>query len=169
MTFLPVLLSLLSLGSSPKASITPNEVVVKAAVTTSPATVNKELMLSLVNSVRSKGCQCGDKYYAPAGPLVWNELLEKAAQKHSNEMNKNDYFSHISADGSNGGNRLDAIGYKWIAYAENIGMGYTSEQEVVSAWVKSPSHCKNLMGKDYKEMGVARAGLYWTQDFGSRQ
>jgi uncharacterized protein YkwD len=167
MTIFPILITLLTLAPSPRPAA--KKAVNPQVVSVAPSTVNKQLMLELVNNVRKKGCQCGDKYYPAAGPLVWNDLLEKAAQNHSNEMNKNDYFSHISADGSNGGARLDAIGYKWIAYAENIGMGYTTEKEVVDAWVKSPSHCKNLMGKEYKEMGVARAGLYWTQDFGSRQ
>jgi uncharacterized protein YkwD len=132
-------------------------------------TINKEVMLKLVNQVRQKGCQCGDTYYPAAPAVVWNDKLEMAAAKHSADMYKNSYFSHIAADGTNGGSRLDVVGYNWIAYSENIGMGYADEKEVVEAWVQSPSHCKNLMGKEYKEMGVARVGTYWTQDFGSRQ
>jgi len=130
--------------------------------------VNKTLMLQLVNSVRQNGCKCGDTYYPPAPPLVWDDRLEDAAQSHSNDMLQNNYFSHIETDGSNGGVRIQRAGYNWMAYGENIGMGYKTEREVVEGWLKSPGHCKNIMNKLYKEMGVARAGNYWTQDFGSR-
>jgi uncharacterized protein YkwD len=47
-------------------------------------------------------------------------------------------------------------------------MGYTTEKQVVDAWLKSPGHCKNIMNKNYKEMGVARVGTYWTQTFGTK-
>jgi len=53
-------------------------------------------------------------------------------------------------------------------YGENIGMGYKNEKEMVEGWLKSPGHCKNIMNKGYKEMGVAKVGSYWTQTFGAR-
>ncbi|HVG41723.1 MAG TPA: CAP domain-containing protein, partial [Chitinophagaceae bacterium] len=107
-------------------------------------TVNKTLILQLVNKARAKGCQCGDTYYYPAEPVSWNTQLEAAAYKHSTDMYKNDYFSHTGADGTNGGARIDAAGYKWTAYGENIGKGYTTENQVVEGWLKSPTHCKNI-------------------------
>jgi uncharacterized protein YkwD len=133
-----------------------------------PATVNKSQLLQLVNEVRQKGCQCGDTYYYPATKVTWNTQLELAAYNHSSDMYRNKYFSHTAPDGSNGGVRIDRVGYDWMAYGENIGTGYTSEHEVVDAWVKSPGHCKNIMNKAYKEMGVARVGNYWTQEFAAR-
>ena len=43
-------------------------------------------------------------------------------------------------------------------------------------WIKSPSHCANLMNPAYTEMGAAFAvnarsemGVYWTQVFGTRR
>lgn len=130
--------------------------------------VNKTLMLQLVNEVRRKGCQCGDTYYPSAGALTWNEQLEKAALGHSSDMQQKNYFSHTAPDGSNAGMRIEKTGYNWLTYGENIGMGYKNEKEVVEAWLQSPGHCKNLMNKSYKEMGVARVGAYWTQEFGAR-
>ena len=131
-----------------------------------PVTLNKTLLLQLVNKIRQTGCKCGDTYYYPAPPLNWNDKLEAAAYNHSIDMFQHKYFSHIAPDGSKGGARIDAVGYHWMAYAENIGMGYKKEKEVVEAWIKSPEHCKNIMNKMYKEMGAARVGDYWTQDFG---
>jgi uncharacterized protein YkwD len=132
------------------------------------AGLNKELILQLINNVRKKGCQCGDTYYPPVAPLTWNALLEKAALVHSTEMVEKKYFSHISSDGYGAGDRITAAGYNWKSYAENIGMGYRDEKEMVDGWLKSPGHCKNIMSAQYREMGVAKVNDYWTQDFGSK-
>jgi uncharacterized protein YkwD len=39
---------------------------------------------------------------------------------------------------------------------------------VIAGWLNSEDHCKNIMSSLFKEMGVARAGDYWSQEFGSR-
>ena len=133
-----------------------------------PSTVNRSQLLQLVNDVRQKGCLCGDTYYPSTTPVVWNSQLELAAYNHSSDMYRNKYFSHTGLDGSNPGARIDGAGYHWMHYGENIATGYTTERLVVDAWIKSPGHCRTIMNKDYKEMGVARVGDYWTQEFGAR-
>ena len=130
--------------------------------------VNKTLVLQLVNDVRKKGCQCGDTWYPPAAAVTWNDLLERAAINHSKDMSQNNYFSHTSPNGDNAGARIREVGYLWMAYGENIAMGYNNEKEVVAGWIKSPGHCKNIMNRNYKEMGVAKVNSYWTQTFGSK-
>ena len=134
----------------------------------SPSGVNKTLMLQLVNDARKKGCQCGDTWYPPAPPVGWNDQLEAAAFNHSKDMAQNNYFSHTSPNGDKAGNRIRQAGYNWMAYGENIAMGYNTEKEVVAGWIKSPGHCKNIMSRTYKEMGVAKVNSYWTQAFGSK-
>ena len=134
-----------------------------------PNTVlNKTKLLRLVNNLRTSGCKCGDTQYGPVAPLQWNDQLEAAAQVHSNDMEARKYFAHRSPEGNNAGYRLDTTGYKWKAFGENIGMGFRNEDEVVAAWKESPSHCKNMLNANFTEMGVARAGVYWTQTFGKR-
>ena len=133
-----------------------------------PLTVNKSILLGLVNQARKNGYQCGDKYYPAAPPVRWNDLLEVAAIKHSMDMEDKRYFSHTSKNGTNPGNRIDREGYKWKCFGENIAMGYNNEKEVVDGWLKSPGHCKNIMNKDFKEMGVARSGKYWTQTLAAK-
>ncbi len=133
---------------------------------TVPGTVNKEIILKLINEARKNGCTCGGTYYPPAAPLKWNDQLEEAAYSHSNDMSKKNYFSHIEPSGTDAGSRMEKAGYAWTNYAENIGMGYRTEQEVVDAWLHSPGHCKNIMGQAYKEIGAGRSGDYWTLDFG---
>lgn len=130
--------------------------------------VNKEVLLQLVNQMRQSGCNCGGVYYGPVKPVSWNNDLEKAALNHSQDMLDKKYFSHKNKEGANAGDRMDAIGYNWKAFGENIAFGYKNEREVVEGWLKSPGHCKNIMNGSYKEMAVAKAGGYWTQVFGAR-
>lgn len=133
-----------------------------------PATIDRTKMLRLVNEVRSRGCQCGDTYYPAAPALKWNAQLEAAAYHHSSDMAKNKFFSHKAPDGSRGGARLDRAGYNWKTYGENIGQGYRTEREMLNGWLSSPGHCKNILNKTYTEMGVAKVGTLWTQEFGSQ-
>lgn len=168
-SFLLALIAFFSLSSCAIENSIDTMPVVTAKADPAPATpVNKTLMLKLVNAVRAKGCQCGDTYYNPAPPLLWDDRLEKAAFNHSTDMFQKNYFSHEAADGSHAGTRIEKEGYKWMAYGENIGMGYKNENQVVEGWLKSPAHCKNIMNVKYKEMGVSRVGNYWTQNFGTR-
>ena len=132
------------------------------------AAINKEKLLELVNEARKKGCNCGDTYYGPAPALPWDELLEKAAFDHSADMASKNYFSHDSPSGTTPDQRIKSAGYKWLAYGENIGLGYVDEKAVVKAWLGSTGHCRNIMNKNYKEVGVAKVKGYWTADFGAR-
>jgi len=134
-----------------------------------PKVLNKKKLLELVNNYRQKGCNCGSTYFPPAKPLVWNDLLESAAQVHSNDMNKNDFFSHTGSNGKTVGYRITSVGYNWSACGENIAMGYKTEDDVMLGWIHSEGHCKNIMNPDFKEMGVATSGAYWTQVFGKRK
>lgn len=130
--------------------------------------LNKSLMLQLVNEQRQKGCNCGSVYYPPTRTLTWNDQLESAAAQHVSDMDKNNYFSHTGLDGSTAGDRIREAGYNWMAYGENIAKGYTSEQQVMTAWIQSEEHCISIMNPSFKEFGAAKSNLYWVQEFGSR-
>ncbi|MBC7827994.1 MAG: CAP domain-containing protein [Chitinophagaceae bacterium] len=134
----------------------------------SPGTVNETTLLQLVNNVRQAGCACGSTVMPIVAAVTWNDQLETAALNHSNDMNSNNYFSHTGSSGSTAGQRITAAGYNWKAYGENIAKGYSSEQAVMDGWLNSEGHCKNIMSPLFKEMGVARVGAYWSQEFGSR-
>lgn len=131
-------------------------------------TIDKKLLLRLVNDLRTKGCKCGKDYFPPVAEITWNETLEAAALNHSKDMAKHNYFSHKGKDGSMTDKRIERLGYVWMSYGENIyrTSGYSAtEAEVIKAWLESPGHCSNLMGKQFKEMGIAKYNDYWTQVF----
>jgi uncharacterized protein YkwD len=129
--------------------------------------VNKQVLVDLINDVRSKGCNCGTDSFPPVNPIKWNDTLAMAALEHSNDMNNNAFFDHKGSDNSSPADRITKTGYIWRNIGENIAMGYTSEEEVVKGWINSPGHCKNIMTGNFKDMGVAMSGNYWTQDFAS--
>lgn len=130
--------------------------------------INKTLILQLVNEVRTEGCDCGNETMPPVPALQWNDQLEAAAKAHSEDMNRNRYFSHTGSNDSNPGARITASGYTWRTYGENIANGPSNERAVVEGWLQSEPHCRNIMNGNFADMGVGRAGTYWTQVFGAK-
>ncbi|GGR05257.1 hypothetical protein GCM10008957_17740 [Deinococcus ruber] len=134
-------------------------------------------VVRLTNQARAAGWDCARQ--ANVGPsrppLTENAQLAAAARAQSSGMALNGYFDHRSAvDGSLPDARIRASGYLPARDAENIAAGQLSPQEVVTAWLKSPGHCANIMG-DYREIGVSYVHLegsrsldYWTQEFGTQ-
>lgn len=159
-----LLLLSLSLNACTKSGSSPADTVITDGNT--EYNLDKNRLLGLVNAVRQKGCNCGGTYMPPVAPVSWNSKLARAAYVHSTDMNKKNYFSHTAPDGSNPGTRIEAAGYKWKAYGENIGHNYPDEKAVVEGWLLSENHCKTIMDGRFTEMGAARSGPYWTQDFG---
>ncbi len=128
--------------------------------------VDSANMLALINTYRSKGCNCGDTWMPPVPPLTWNIRLEKAAWLHSKEMNDSVYMSHTGKNGSTGGDRIRKMGYNWKSYAENLALGILTEKTVVAGWMGSKTHCLAMMNPILKETGIARFRNYWTQEIG---
>jgi uncharacterized protein YkwD len=133
-------------------------------------TIPDEIKIEIVdkvNAVRTKGCLCGNEYYPPTSPIVWNETLHSSALSHARDMARNRFFDHYSSEGLNIGERLDKYGYYWQHAGENIGTGQRSFREVLNDWIKSPTHCKMLMNPNVKDMGVAKYKKFWVQHFGT--
>ena len=133
----------------------------------------KDQFLDAINSVRTKGCNCGVTYMRPVAPITWNDVLASAAREHAIDMYKNSYFDHTSIDGRDLQDRLFNVGYSYkgfrsYAIGENIAAGQRSIDEVMAGWFKSVGHCKNLMNPDFKEVGIFEYNNYWVQDFGGR-
>lgn len=130
-------------------------------------------VLKLTNEARAKTQTCGKQTYPPAPPLKSETRLGQAAQGHAANMAALGYFSHTSQDGRTLRNRIDATNYPWRAIAENIAAGQKDAQEVVTGWLNSEGHCRNLMNADYREIGIGLAQSaggkrYWVQNFGTR-
>ena len=123
-------------------------------------------MVDSVNLLRSTGCRCGPDTMPPAPPLVWNNLLGLAAEAHATDMYVNNYFSHISPQGTSPIQRAQQLGYTGTYVGENIAKGYATVSAVMQAWKASEDHCKAMMDTLYKEMGAYETNGYWVQEFG---
>jgi uncharacterized protein YkwD len=136
----------------------------------------REAILQQVNAVRARGYRCGSEAFRAANAMAWNQQLFSAAAVHSRDMAQNNYFDHASPRGARAGDRADAQGYKWRSVGENIAAGEDfTAISVVDGWLKSPSHCRNIMNPEFDEVAVAcekRAGTtygaYWTMVLGRR-
>ncbi len=130
-------------------------------------------VLSLVNQARSQPRMCGSEALPAAPPVRLNARLRAASAAHADEMARLNYFSHSGQDGRHVSERANRAGYAWRAIGENIASGQMNADLAVQGWLKSPSHCANLMMPSYTEMGLAFAvnpqsdgGVYWVQVFG---
>ncbi|MBV9889722.1 MAG: CAP domain-containing protein, partial [Rhizobacter sp.] len=134
-----------------------------------------QAVLRLVNDARARPRVCGDKSFAPAPPLAWNDQLAQAALVHSRDMAQRNYFDHVDPSGASVAERASKTGYRWHAVGENIAAGQGSAKQVVAGWLASPGHCENIMSREFVDMGAAYAinphsamEIYWTQAFGAR-
>ncbi len=123
-------------------------------------------MVSAVNAARATGRSCGGAWKEAAPPVTWNGSLQKAASRHSRDMARTGRFSHEGSDGSRVGQRATRAGYAWRSVGENLALMDLPVQSVVSALLRSASHCSAIMDPAFAEMGAAREGDYWTQVFG---
>lgn len=87
--------------------------------------------------------------------LRLNPSLTKAAEKKAEHMFKNDYWSHVAPDGTDPWSFILTEGYDYTYAGENLAKNFSTSDDVVDAWFKSPSHRENLMSSNYDEVGFA--------------
>ena len=91
------------------------------------------------------------------GQLKENPVLDNAAQQKLQDMIANNYFAHTSPTGVTPWHWIDINNYNYSYAGENLAIGFSTAQDTVSAWSKSPSHRENLVNPKYKDIGVAVA------------
>lgn len=126
-------------------------------------------LVALVNDYReSRGLR----------PLLVTDYLSDAARKHVSDMIRYGFSGHttVHSDWFPAGalytERMALCGYAYdTAAGEDCGYGYAGAPEVFSAWRQSATHDANMLGVDFKVMGVGFQqggswGAYWCADFG---
>lgn len=140
-------------------------------------TVSPEAVLQRLNATRTGGASC-NRASTPihSAPLAWNPQLAAVAAAQANDMARVDQMSHHDSRHRGLGERLDDVGYRYSAAAENVAVGYASLDDVVDAWLDSEAHCANLMSAKVAELGLACSdgsaddsgtGRYWTLVLGA--
>lgn len=103
-------------------------------------------------------------------PLTFDSSISNVARTKSKDMADNNYFAHQSPTYGSAGDMLRQSGINWSAWGENIASGQNTPEEVVNAWMNSPSHRENILSPNFSKIGVgyvvsANGTPYWTQMF----
>ncbi|MGS2778467.1 SafA/ExsA family spore coat assembly protein [Robertmurraya sp. GLU-23] len=106
-------------------------------------------------------------------PLVADWQLARVARYKSADMRDRNYFSHTSPTYGSPFDMMKNFGISYRSAGENIAAGQRTAQEVVTAWMNSEGHRKNILSSGYTHIGVgyAQGGSkqhYWTQMFISK-
>lgn len=108
--------------------------------------VSVEKLYNLVNQKRTEaGLQ-------PLGPSV--ELSTAATQKATDMFDKN-YWAHISPTGTTPWKFILDAKYDYLYAGENLAKDFDRSQDVVEAWLNSPTHRANIMKPEYTDIGLA--------------
>lgn len=111
-------------------------------------------------------------------PLHYNQLLENSAQTYADAMAEQGFFGHVSPEGQTLKDRIGETGYydrefsgecncvKGFSLGENLARGQKTPDEVVEAWMKSPSHRAAILNADYTDIGIGVKSAVWVQHFG---
>ena len=140
----------------------PTQKAVEQKQTTAPASSQvsafEQQVLDLTNQERAK-------IGVPA--LNLDVELSKVAREKSRDMQAKGYFDHNSPTYGSPFDMMKKFGISYRTAGENIAMGQQSPQEVVTAWMNSEGHRKNILNANYTHIGIGHVaqGNYWTQMF----
>ena len=103
-------------------------------------------------------------------PLKIDSRLNKIAVIKAKDMAKDKKMSHTSKKFGATFNLIKKENIHFTKAAENIASGHKTPEFVVERWLKSKGHHKNILGKDYRFIGIGKASdnegkLYWVQIF----
>ncbi|MGZ0049469.1 CAP domain-containing protein [Brevibacillus gelatini] len=110
----------------------------------------------LVNQERAK---------AGLAPVTMDAALSKVALAKAADMANNNYFDHNSPTYGSPFDMMKQFGISFMTAGENIAMGQRTPQEVMTQWMNSEGHRKNIMNPAFTKIGVGYTNGYWVQEF----
>lgn len=108
--------------------------------------ITVDRVIDLVNQERSK---------LNLNPLTISSELNQAATQKASDMFSNNYWAHVSPTGVTPWVFIRGSGYDYLFAGENLAKNFDKSEEVVSAWMRSPTHKANLLKPEYTEIGLA--------------
>ncbi len=121
----------------------------------------QQQVLDLVNAERTK---------RGISALTLDSNLSSVATKKSQDMVNKNYFDHTSPTYGSPFDMMKQFGISYRTAGENIAKGQKTPQEVVTAWMNSEGHRKNILNPNFTNLGVgiakdSKGTTYWTQMF----
>lgn len=89
------------------------------------------------------------------GQLNYSEQLEQAAQTKGLDMLDKGYFDHFGPTGETPWQFMEEAGYQYLYGGENLAVGFSGANEVLDAWLASPTHRQNLLEEQFSDIGIA--------------
>ncbi len=86
--------------------------------------------------------------------LSYDWQLSRVARYKSEDMAKNNYFSHRSPTYGSPFDMLKSFGISYRSAGENIAKGYKTPSAVVNGWMNSSGHRANILNASYTHIGV---------------
>jgi uncharacterized protein YkwD len=119
-------------------------------ITTTPPSEAAAAIVDLTNAERTRN---------GLAAVRANGQLMQAAQIHADQMARLGRLDHVlpEAQYPRPEDRINAAGYRWRAYAENLAWGQRNPAEAVSGWMESPGHRTNILNATYTELGAGYA------------
>ncbi len=96
-----------------------------------------------------------ERAQAGLSPLVVNEKLNQAALAKANHMFQNDYWAHVSPDGTTPWVFIKNAGYAYSVAGENLARDFGDTPSMVKAWMNSATHKANIVHSKYSQTGIA--------------
>jgi uncharacterized protein YkwD len=109
---------------------------------------NEQAMVSAINAERAR---------AGLGPLAYDSGLGRIARIRSKQMVDQGYFSHVDPYGYHMYTELLSwFGYGYAYAGENLAMNNYPDSvgQAMTALMNSPSHRANILGPNYRRIGV---------------
>nr|WP_317331448.1 CAP domain-containing protein [uncultured Romboutsia sp.] len=118
-------------------------------------------VLDLVNEERTK---------RGISALTLDSSLSSVATKKSQDMVNKNYFDHTSPTYGSPFDMMKQFRVSYRTAGENIAKGQKTPQDIVTAWMNSEGHRKNILNPNFTNLGVgiakdSKGTTYWTQMF----
>ena len=133
----------------------------------SASEITSDNVIKLVNEARIEGGM-------PV--LETSSDLDEIAKEKASDMVENNYFAHTSPKGLTPWYWFGKNGYDYHYAGENLAINFQNAEDEQTAWMNSPTHRKNILNPDYREIGVAvisgkidgKPAIIAVQEFGTR-
>ncbi|MBI2405939.1 hypothetical protein HYV21_02705 [Candidatus Microgenomates bacterium] len=87
--------------------------------------------------------------------LRLDPTLSSAAAAKGQDMLAKGYWAHVAPDGTTPWTFFLSSGYEYRYAGENLARDFDSPEQVVNAWIASPTHRDNMLSGKYQDIGIA--------------
>lgn len=110
------------------------------------ASIDQKKLIELTNVERAK---------LGLSAVSESDALNKAAELKAQNMFSENYWAHFAPSGKTPWDFMLGSGYRFTYAGENLAKNFYKSEDVVSAWMNSPTHRDNLLNSKYNDIGIA--------------